>query len=131
MLRSRFFWHRESYEALAAAIQARSHAESLSGDESRLAHSVKATHPGELDDEDESPRRSAACAEKHDLPSVDARDVVAVHFMLVTRGFGAHTHAGFMRAFDESAERCLRTGHGIDGWSSSKPLADHWYIVGD
>jgi hypothetical protein len=36
-----------------------------------------------------------------------------------------------MRAFDPTAESCLQRGHGIDGWWSSKPLGEHWYLVTD
>jgi len=129
LLRARFFWNRERYEAVADAIRSGRHSEALSGDEGRLAHWVKATHPGSLDDKDEWPRQRASCLDAHALASFDTDSIVAVHFLIVTHGFAGHV--GFMRAFDVAAERCLARGHGLDGWWYSKPLADHWYLVGD
>jgi hypothetical protein len=129
LLRGRFYWNRDRYEALAAAVHAGSHPESLTGDESRLARWVKATHPGDLDDKDGWPQRRPSCVDAHALASFNPDSIVAVHFLTVTHGFAGH--AGFMRAFDDAAERCLQHGHGLDGWSFSKPLADHWYIVGN
>jgi hypothetical protein len=129
LLRARFFWNRDRYEALADAVRTGHHPESLSGIESHLAHWVKATHPGSLNDKDEWPRQRASCVDAHDLAAYSADNVVAVHFLTVTHGFAGHV--GFMRAFDVAAERCLQRGHGLDGWWYSKPLANHWYLVGD
>ena len=129
MLRARFSWNRDRYEAVAQAVRAGNRPASLSGDESQLAHWVKATRYGKLDDKDEWPRQRVSCVDAHDLISSKADDIVAVHFLTVTHGYAGH--AGFMRAFDAAAERCLQQGHGLDGWEFSRALADHWYLVGD
>jgi len=129
LLRARFSWNRDRYEALAQAVHAGRHPESLMGDETQLAYWVKVTRYGQLDDKDEWPRQRASCLDTHDLGSSRADSIVAVHFLTVTHGYAGH--AGFMRAFDAAAERCLQRGHGLDGWWASRALRDHWYLVAD
>lgn len=129
LLRARFHWNHDEYEALALAIHAGTHPESLSGDESRLGRWVQVTHPGALDDSNEWAQQRAPCVDARGVAAFNAESIIAVHFMTVTHGLAGHV--GFMRAFDDDAERCLKQGRGLDGWWYSKPLVGHWYIVGD
>jgi hypothetical protein len=127
LLRALFFWNRDRYEAVADAVRAGSHPESLSGDERHLAHQVRATRYRELDDKDDSLLRRSSCVDARDVVSGNATHVVGVQFLIVTHGFAGHS--GFVRASDPVAERCLRRGQGVADWQSSTPLADHWYLV--
>ena len=124
----RFRWHRDEYEAIAAALKAGTRPEKLGSDELHLAHWVKIMRVSDLQENGAAPTRNYSVTEDA-APPADYLRIVGVHFLTVTHGFAGH--CGFMRVYDSEAARVLDKGRGADGWAFSRSLGENWYLVGD
>jgi hypothetical protein len=127
-LLARFRCHQDEYESIAAALKTEGRPEKLRADELHLAHWVKIMRVADLQEGNVVSRRNHSALDDAP-PRADYLRVIGVHFGTVTHGFAGHR--GFMRVFDAEAARVLNAGHGADGWTFSRPIADNWYLVAD